>query len=1372
MILRKTITSKNIKILTGILWVLAICCLFIVMAPLRVHAETGSDLSKENRYRVTIYWHVDNPFSADEYGFDDNYFTLLYYETDDETGQYTGELNQVENIYWGSREGSAVKTVENVCDNKGSHSVTLETDGPPLGLFYNIQGNGTHISRYYVDKIDVELIDPVEGTGQPSKRTLWTGGLGAKNAHLGGAENYCVVWFDTAPPEFTDWDNDSCTDKAARTDSYDEVLCRHPYIEGITPLTVNEPVNVPEDDNELSIELNAGILYDNSGARWPLQKFDITCDHEEKNIQIAYGDGKWYLILHPDSNASEDYSVTIDQHVYEGEDHPTSTSVTIRTFDYNFTFVDENGTVLSQQTIDYGSPVTLPEVPEGCTARYECDQTAEWKNTTAGPKDRTIKVFYITDELIGGGTKEDPYLIRNSSDWESMRRSIEDGETGKFYRLEDNIHVISMIGTEEQPFTGTFDGNGKTLDVLFSNDSDAVDAPFAYVRNASISNLTVTGSITGTANGAAGLIGYNLESSDSESDKGTVITNCTVYADISGNNEVGGFAVGRYGRLTILKSSYKGSISGQTYAGGFVGFGTQKTYLLNCLFDPESVENSNPGAAACFVVGQYGYIRDCIYTAVFGTAQGQASTDYRFIFRNSEGTIIDEQMVHQGEQPLVPISDGNMMIESWQCGECADWTDTTNGILKRNVIAVLSSNPAFRGSGTEDDPYEIYNEDDWHSLKLRVRNFGTAGEYYRQESDLYVNEMIGTEDQPFSGSFSGERYTLHITLSNDDDYERTAPFSYVTDAAFKYLRVTGSVTGDADRASGLIGDNNGTTTINDCIVSAAISGKDFIGGFCSKNNKKLTITDSTFNGKLNISNGAGFVGCDTGNYGSEDPDSAHMDRCLFDPMEGSTYDRGDPFAFYSHADCASCLYTVEWNDDYYYSFPRHGIPFESKYLEGDGTEENPKKLYGHGAFGWEALRLITERESTEGVYFQQESYMKAFSTVGDYEHYFEGNFDGNGNILEVCYDFKNILAAPFSFVHNATIRRATLIGTINGERCAGLVGDCKGITRIEYCDICTEITGTSFTGGYVSMADGLLNINSCSFKGTINGEDSCGGFVAKGTPNTRLDDCYFTPSGSSACWSGCTFVNMIHGEITNCFYSVPFGTAQGEHIHDNVALVKVKAKSATLTATGNIEHFKCSVCGKLFADKNGTKETTAAKVTIPKLISIKNAEISGIRNKTYTGKTLTQNPKVVLNGTTLKKGTDYTLSYKDNKNAGKATVIITGKGKYGSSVSKKFVIGKADNPMTVRTGTPSAYSSKKTTIRKAKAFTVRKAQGKVTFRKTSGNSRITVDSNGNVTVKKGLKKDTAYFVKVKVSAAGSANYKAGSKTVTLRIMIK
>lgn len=68
------------------------------------------------------------------------------------------------------------------------------------------------------------------------------------------------------------------------------------------------------------------------------------------------------------------------------------------------------------------------------------------------------------------------------------------------------------------------------------------------------------------------------------------------------------------------------------------------------------------------------------------------------------------------------------------------------------------------------------------------------------------------------------------------------------------------------------------------------------------------------------------------------------------------------------------------------------------------------------------------------------------------------------------------------------------------------------------------------------------------------------------------------------------------------------------------------------------------------------------------------AAVSVVKDQVYTGKALTPSVTVKAGGKTLKNKTDYTISYKNNKAIGTATVTITGKGNYTGIVKKTFNI--------------------------------------------------------------------------------------------------
>lgn len=76
--------------------------------------------------------------------------------------------------------------------------------------------------------------------------------------------------------------------------------------------------------------------------------------------------------------------------------------------------------------------------------------------------------------------------------------------------------------------------------------------------------------------------------------------------------------------------------------------------------------------------------------------------------------------------------------------------------------------------------------------------------------------------------------------------------------------------------------------------------------------------------------------------------------------------------------------------------------------------------------------------------------------------------------------------------------------------------------------------------------------------------------------------------------------------------------------------------------------------------------------------------------------------------------------------------------------------------------------------KKKKTFTAMKVtgqEGSVTYKKKSGSSKLTVNaSTGKVTVKKGAKKGT-YQIKVQVCAGKTEEYRAASKTVTIKVRV-
>ena len=122
----------------------------------------------------------------------------------------------------------------------------------------------------------------------------------------------------------------------------------------------------------------------------------------------------------------------------------------------------------------------------------------------------------------------------------------------------------------------------------------------------------------------------------------------------------------------------------------------------------------------------------------------------------------------------------------------------------------------------------------------------------------------------------------------------------------------------------------------------------------------------------------------------------------------------------------------------------------------------------------------------------------------------------------------------------------------------------------------------------------------------------------------------------------------------------------------------------------------------------------------------------------------------------------------------KATLAADANHKAATSAAVKLTIAKAAQPMAAkvvaRTASFKTLKSKSVTV--TVPLSVTKAQGKLTYAKVSGDACLTINkTTGKVTVKKGTKKGT-YTIKIRVSAAGNKNYKAGTKTVDCKVTVK
>ena len=90
-----------------------------------------------------------------------------------------------------------------------------------------------------------------------------------------------------------------------------------------------------------------------------------------------------------------------------------------------------------------------------------------------------------------------------------------------------------------------------------------------------------------------------------------------------------------------------------------------------------------------------------------------------------------------------------------------------------------------------------------------------------------------------------------------------------------------------------------------------------------------------------------------------------------------------------------------------------------------------------------------------------------------------------------------------------------------------------------------------------------------------------------------------------------------------------------------------------------------TIDGEDFLGSYSTKDSVKVKASFT---------VKAISDKTYTGSSIEPSVTVKFGSKTLKKGTDYTVSYSSNKNPGTATVKVTGKGNYAGTEKVTFKI--------------------------------------------------------------------------------------------------
>ena len=162
--------------------------------------------------------------------------------------------------------------------------------------------------------------------------------------------------------------------------------------------------------------------------------------------------------------------------------------------------------------------------------------------------------------------------------------------------------------------------------------------------------------------------------------------------------------------------------------------------------------------------------------------------------------------------------------------------------------------------------------------------------------------------------------------------------------------------------------------------------------------------------------------------------------------------------------------------------------------------------------------------------------------------------------------------------------------------------------------------------------------------------------------------------------------------------------------------------------------------------------------------SVSSLTVSKISDKAYTGKALKPDVTIKDGDKTLTKDTDYTLSYKNNKNIGKATVTITGKGSYTGTKTVTFKIVPKKTTLTAK------KSSGKYALSWKKVSGIDKYQIQYSTDGGKTYKKLANVSSGKTSYSKKLDTSKTYTFRIRSykTVNGTNYYSSWSKAVTVK----
>ena len=504
-------------------------------------------------------------------------------------------------------------------------------------------------------------------------------------------------------------------------------------------------------------------------------------------------------------------------------------------------------------------------------------------NTANGYSGTLTHQFEVANNISGTGTKEDPYLITSTDDWNVFAKSVAGGidYSKKYVKLTNDITISTMVGvcdeSGDRPFSGTFDGANHTLTANITSTATGDDennqgvAPFHLIKQATIQNLTVAGNITSASKYAAGLVGWV----DGNYRNNSYIKDCIVKATITTSADYAGGFVGNIcysdrNYLYFTNSVFAGRIINTSSddsrsAGGFCGYGYSNSYFNNCLengsytnityMNPRNAKGSqyNDNVTSLYYVNKIA-VNNKYIAKEYGCYQvaNTAPADELYLPREIKGYQFYQSVWITGLNDSYPYNNGEAVSLAYEL-------KTNSGKLTKDTDYTVTLSP--------NEPAAVGD----YTISFTAKEGNSGG--YAGTTKRTFSVMKGENLDGYVFDTEGEGESKVYLINNERDLERLAAYVNsghgATGITFKqnanitltaaHTSIGGYFEGNNRYFKGTYDGNN--KTISNLNVNAPNSSYQGLFGYTSNNAviKNVTLTNCNITGKQNTGGIVGYA---------------------------------------------------------------------------------------------------------------------------------------------------------------------------------------------------------------------------------------------------------------------------------------------------------------------------------------------------------------------------------------------------------------------------------------------------------------------------------------------------------------------------------